>query len=271
MQKTSLVLAGVAAVAAWTACWQEVRLADLRRDAQASQQGLAEARGTSQELTQQVATMRTREHVVRDHAASVKFRLDHLKELLAEREAAIADARAAAEDLKIRDGSREMDDAIAYATRDLETQIALLAGPEAMRRPTISANLPADVQAAPAPVVPDVAPLSAPPVEVAVNVQVAQPPPAAVVYLPAPPAEAPTSAADPFGLPPVAALGVTVGNGRNRRVKPPTQAEKTKFFAASAGIPMTGTPLGAQVVKGTGLGRQVGMSPLLQMQPRLPH
>lgn len=269
MRKTSLVLAGVAAVAAWTACWQEWRLVELRRDVEANQTGLQEARGTAKALTQQVTAMRTREHQVRDHAAAVKFRLDRLKELLAEREEAIADAREAAEHLKIKDGSREMEEAIEYATRDLETQIALLAGPDAMRRPTISANLPPGVQIAPAPVVPDVlppspppAPPAAPPTEVAVNVAVNLP-----ENLPAPAEPQPAYAVDPFGLPPVNALGVTVGNGRTKKAKP-KPGQQAKLFAASAGIPMTGTPLGAQVTRGTGLGAQVGNSPLLLIQQR---
>lgn len=123
----------IIAAAAWAACWQEIQLVRLRRTNALQAAQVTALQAQTEELDRRVAAG---DRALRDTAAALAaadraaLPMQRLQALLLERSQTIADVHEAAAALHIREGSREMQAALAQATMDLDGQIAELAGPE---------------------------------------------------------------------------------------------------------------------------------------------
>jgi hypothetical protein len=240
----ALALAGVA----WIGCWQEVQLVRLRRQIRTQAAQPIAAVAVAVPVPSIAQAVRTEAH---HPAPPPSSPLDQLKELLIERQEAIADARDASAEVGIAEGSPDLDRAILLATEDLDRAIIKLAGPAAGSQLTQyipRATLPPDVRVAPAPASPVASPspayVAAQPANIFVNVAA----PAPVVVYEAPPAA--ESFAPPYGPQQIiyGGLGASFGPPRRNQARKLTETEKARYFAAGAGIPLPRSPLPEVVV-----------------------
>jgi len=251
MRFTALIAALVLAGVAWIACWQEVQLVRLKRQIK-----------NRTEAAPVVTRPRVKLAAYHPPARTALSQLDELRELLIEREEAIADARDAAGDYGIAEGSPDMDRAILQATQDLDRAIVKLAGPAAATQVTMdipTAPVPANVQVAPVPQVILIgsapAQTTAPTTNVYVNVAAPEP---SYAY---PPETEADSGSGAYAAQPLiyGGIGASIGKPTRRSARRGVSSiQAVKYFAASAGIPLSSSPLGSMVAT----------SPLLLSQQR---